>query len=71
MNLRNRKVLSIILSFALVLGIMVVPGSAVFAEEAANTTVEIVSFNDFHGNVTDLGKDIGMAKMIAYSKTLF
>ena len=41
-----------------------------FAEEAAAKTVDIYSFNDFHGNVEDKGKDIGMAKMIAYSKTL-
>ena len=70
MNFKINKVLSLILSFALVLGIMIVPSSAVFAEEAANKTVDIVSFNDFHGNVADKGKDVGMAKLIAYSKTV-
>lgn len=68
MNLRNKRFISIILSFVLILGIMIVP-SSVFAEEAKKT-VDIVSFNDFHGNVADSGKNIGMAKIIAYSKTL-
>ncbi len=56
--------------FSMVLGLLFAPMVGVYAEEAASTTVDIVSFNDFHGNVTDLGKDIGMAKMIGYSKTL-
>lgn len=69
MNLRNKRIISFILSFVLILGIMITPTS-VFAEEAAKKTVDIVSFNDFHGNVAESGKNIGMAKMIAYSKTL-
>ncbi len=70
MRFNNRKVLSIILSFAMIIGIMIVPSSIIFAEEAANKTVDIVSFNDFHGAVEDKSKNVGMAKMIAYSKTL-
>ncbi len=70
MKLRNNRVLSLLIMLAMVVGLAFGPAVSVYAEENTNTTVEIVSFNDFHGNVTDLGKDIGMAKMIAYSKTL-
>ena len=70
MNFRNNRVLSLLLMFALVLGLTLGSAASVYAEETTNTFVEIVSINDFHGNVADLGKDIGMAKLIAYSKTL-
>ena len=32
------------------------------AKETSSTTVEILTFNDFHGNVADSGKNPGMAK---------
>ncbi|MDR7857007.1 5'-nucleotidase C-terminal domain-containing protein [Tissierella sp.] len=70
MNFRNKRIVSLFLSLALVIGILVGAVPQAYAEEAAKVTVDIYSFNDFHGNVTDLGKDIGMAKMIAYSKTI-
>ncbi|WP_406242673.1 5'-nucleotidase C-terminal domain-containing protein [Tissierella carlieri] len=70
MKFRNKRIVSLFLSLALVLGIMMGAAPAAFAEETAKITVDIVSFNDFHGNVKDLGKDIGMAKMIGYSKKL-
>lgn len=69
MVLRNKRFVSFLVMFSMVLGLVFAPMVGVYAEEAVNT-VEIVSFNDFHGNVTDSGKNIGMAKMIAYSKTL-
>lgn len=68
MNLRNKRIVSLFLSLALVVGILI--GSVPAFAEEAKVTVDIVSFNDFHGNVKDLGKDIGMAKMIGYSKKL-
>lgn len=69
MSFKNKKLFSIILSFALVLGILVAPLQDIaFAEETANVkkTVDILTFNDFHGNVSDSGKNPGMAKMVAY-----
>ncbi len=64
MNLRNRKVLSIILSFALILGIMIVPGKIAFAEDAPKT-LTIVHVNDVHGRLklNDRGKEIGFARL--------
>lgn len=70
MNFRNKRGMSLLLMLSMVFGLLFAPAVGVYAEEVATTTVDIVSFNDFHGNVTDLGKDIGMAKMIGYSKTL-
>ncbi len=70
MELRNKKIFNLLLIFSLVIGMLFTPMVSVFAEEATTTTIDIVSFNDFHGNVTDLGKDIGMAKMIGYAKSL-
>ena len=69
MELRNKRVLSLLLIFSMVFGLLFTPALGAYAEEAKNT-VEIVFFNDFHGNVADSGKNIGMAKMIAYTKTL-
>ncbi len=68
MKLGNKRIVSLLLSLALVLGIMM--GATPALAEEGKVTVDIVSFNDFHGNVADSGKNIGMAKMIAYSKTL-
>ncbi|SCG81869.1 bifunctional 2',3'-cyclic nucleotide 2'-phosphodiesterase/3'-nucleotidase precursor protein [Proteiniborus sp. DW1] len=70
MNLKKTRILSLLVMLTMVLGLVFAPITGAYAEEAEKVTVDIVSFNDFHGNVTDLGKDIGMAKMIAYSKTL-
>ena len=64
MNLRNRKVLSIILSFALILGIMIGPASVVFAEEDAKM-LTIVHVNDVHGRLKlgERGGEIGFARL--------
>jgi 5'-nucleotidase / UDP-sugar diphosphatase len=70
MNFKKKRTFSLLVMLTMVLGLVFAPISGAYAEETANNTVDIVSFNDFHGNVTDSGKDIGMAKMIAYSKTL-
>lgn len=65
MNLRNKRVLSIMLSFALILGIMIAPGSAVFAEETAAKTLTIVHVNDVHGRLKldERGGEIGLARL--------
>ena len=65
MNLRNRRVLSIILSFALILGIMIVPSRMAFAEEAAAKTLTIVHVNDVHGRLKldERGGEIGLARL--------
>ena len=52
MNFRNKRVLSLFLSLALVLGIFLVPmGDKAFAEEAKMTELTIVHLNDVHGRL--------------------
>lgn len=65
MNLRNKRVLSIILSFALMLGIMIVPGNMAFAEETAAKTLTIVHVNDVHGRLKldERGGEIGYGRL--------
>ena len=65
MNLRNRRVLSIVLSFALILGVMLVPSRMAFAEEAAAKTLTIVHVNDVHGRLKldERGGEIGLARL--------
>jgi len=70
MSLKKAKFLSLLVMLTMVLGLVFSPMTGVYAEESAKKTVDVVTFNDFHGNVADSGKNIGMAKMIAYSKTL-
>ena len=62
MNLRNKRFISVILSFVLVLGIMIVP-SSVFAAETQKLT--IVHVNDVHGRLKfDEGqKEIGFGRL--------
>ena len=64
MNFRNKKIFSIILSFALILGIMIGPSSLVFADETAKT-LTIVHVNDVHGRLkmNDRGGEIGFARI--------
>ncbi len=66
MNFRNNRVLSLILSFALILGIMIVPSSGVFAEDGAKT-LTIVHVNDVHGRLKldERGKEIGLGRLKA------
>ena len=62
MNLRNKRFISVILSFVLVLGIMIAP-SSVFAAETQKLT--IVHVNDVHGRLKfDEGqKEIGFGRL--------
>lgn len=70
----KKRILSLLLVVIMVLSSF----NMVFAAEVTTTsgpanvtsTVEIVSFNDFHGNVVESGKNIGMAKMVSYTKKL-
>lgn len=67
-KLSNSKfILSLLLSIVMLLG-FVNPVVLAEGEEAAATTVEILSFNDFHGNVAESGKNPGMAKLVGYIK---
>lgn len=64
MRFKNKRIISTILSFVLILGLMIVPAKVSFAEEAKSLT--IVHVNDVHGNVVDNGNDvIGFAKLKA------
>ena len=70
----RKRILSLLLvaimllsSFNMVLAADVTTTSA---PADVSKVVEIVSFNDFHGNVKESGKNIGMAKMVAYAKQL-
>jgi len=69
MNFKTKKIFSLLVMLSMLVALVIAPVTGVYAEEATNT-VDIISFNDFHGNVADSGKNVGMAKMIAYSKTL-
>lgn len=64
MNLRNKRVISVILSFVLILGIIIVPSGA-FAEESQKLT--IVHVNDVHGllKYDDYNKAIGFGRLKA------
>ena len=63
MSLRNKRFISIILSFVLILGIAIVPNSAFAAE---SQKLIIVHVNDVHGNIVDDGSAIiGYAKLKA------
>ena len=73
MNFKNKRILSLFLSLALVFGIFLAPmGDKVYGEEAevleSAKTVDILTFNDFHGNVEEGGKNPGMAKVVGYIK---
>ena len=72
MNLRSRRIVSLFLSLALVLGIVLVPmQSKVFAEEVKATRLTIVHTNDVHGRIKgDEEKLIGFSKLAAKVKEL-
>jgi 2',3'-cyclic-nucleotide 2'-phosphodiesterase/3'-nucleotidase len=59
----NKKILSLLLVIAIVL--VLVP----FSSAAAVRTVDVITFNDFHGNlaedVSEWGKNLGMSKFVA------
>ena len=61
--LRNKRIVSWVLSLVLVLGIMVMPSGVVFAAE--NQTLTIVHVNDVHGRLAedDFEGAIGYAKL--------
>jgi len=70
----KKRILSLLLVAIMVLGSFNMAFAAEVTTTSAPTgvtsTVEIVSFNDFHGNVVESGKNIGMAKMVSYTKKL-
>ena len=61
--LRNKRIIGLIMSFVLVLGLMVMPATVSFAEE--HQTLTIVHVNDVHGRLgeNDFDKTLGFAKM--------
>ncbi|WBW95365.1 5'-nucleotidase C-terminal domain-containing protein [Oceanirhabdus sp. W0125-5] len=78
MRNKMKRILSMLMMCTMILSMT---SGMVFAEEAtsqkASTTketkveqvenvIDILSVNDFHGNVKENGKDIGMAKMVGY-----
>ena len=68
MFLRNKKIFSIILSFILVLGMVIMPGMS-FAEESGIIT--IIHTNDVHARAKEEdGRVIGLAKLGAYVENL-
>ncbi len=62
---KNKFILSLLLSLVLVLGFSTQITLADKTKEPAKT-VDILTFNDFHGNVEESGKNPGMAKLVAY-----
>lgn len=66
LRFRNAKfLLSLFLSLVLVFGIS---SQALLAEseQVPAKTIDILTFNDFHGNVAESGKNPGMAKLVGY-----
>ncbi|MCM1992702.1 5'-nucleotidase C-terminal domain-containing protein [Oceanirhabdus seepicola] len=78
MKIKMRKILSMLMMCTMILGMT---NGMVFADEATNpkisttketkveqieNVIDILSVNDFHGNVKENGKNIGMAKMVGY-----
>ncbi|MBC7087804.1 MAG: 5'-nucleotidase C-terminal domain-containing protein [Tissierellales bacterium] len=63
MSIKNKKFLSFVLSFAMVLSILVVPANISHAE--GNETLTIVHVNDMHGRVAENAgsKELGFAKL--------
>lgn len=57
---KGKKVLVLMMTLVLVFS-TVLPATS-FADEAV--TVDIYSFNDFHGSLAENGKNVGMAKMV-------
>ena len=62
---KHKFLLSLLLVVAMVFGFS---NQVTLAKETSSTTVEILTFNDFHGNVADSGKNPGMAKLVGYIK---
>lgn len=64
MNFRNKRILSLFLSLALILSIFLPVGNKVFAEEAKSTKLTIVHTNDVHSRVVgDEEKYIGYERL--------
>ena len=62
---KHKFLLSLLLVVAMVFGFS---NQVTLAEATDSTTVEILTFNDFHGNIADGGKNPGMAKLVGYIK---
>ena len=69
MNFRNRKILSLFVSLALVLGIVIGAPMATFAD-GSGTTLTIVHVNDVHGHVKGDDSVIGHEKLQTIVKDL-
>ncbi|TJX68363.1 LysM peptidoglycan-binding domain-containing protein [Soehngenia saccharolytica] len=63
MSIKNKKFLSVVLSFAMVLSFLIVPTNVTHA--ASNETLTIVHVNDMHGRVAENegSKELGFAKL--------
>ncbi|NLV76063.1 MAG: LysM peptidoglycan-binding domain-containing protein [Tissierellia bacterium] len=71
MNFRNKRILSLFLSLALILSIFLPIGNKVFAEEAKSTKLTIVHTNDVHSRVVgDEEKYIGYERLATQIKQL-
>ncbi|QQY79959.1 5'-nucleotidase [Keratinibaculum paraultunense] len=71
MNFKNKRILSIFLSLALIISILLPVGNKVFAEEAKSTKITIVHTNDVHSRVEGDEKElIGYAKLATKIKEL-
>ncbi len=70
MNFRNRKVLSLFLSLALVLGIVIGAAPMVSFAETEGTSLTIVHTNDVHGHVKGDDSVIGFEKLQTIVKEL-
>ncbi|WP_025640675.1 5'-nucleotidase C-terminal domain-containing protein [Schnuerera ultunensis] len=71
MFLRNKRLLSLFLSLALVLGMLLVPvQNLVFAEEGEVVKLTIVHTNDIHSRVTTGDNEIGFPRLATKVKEL-
>jgi 2',3'-cyclic-nucleotide 2'-phosphodiesterase (5'-nucleotidase family) len=71
MILRNKRIISLFVSLALVLGVFLIPiEGKVFAENAKNTKLTIVHTNDIHSRVKGDDKVIGIPKLATKIKEL-
>ena len=71
MKFRNKRILSLFLSLALMLSILLPIGNKAFAEETKSTKLTIVHTNDVHSRVVgDEEKYIGYARLATKIKEL-
>lgn len=65
--MKHKKIVALATAFLITFGMVIKPKVS-YAEEINTKVIEVLSFNDFHGNVIESGKNIGAAKLAAVIK---